>query len=153
MGVFLSYVPPRRHALVERELCLPEAWVEDSARPAAEGIPEEVGFESKPALAQGVLQRTLAAGLKPEWVVGEEIYGRDTTLRRFSEDLHQPYMLTVAANTHVWIGIQQVQRILTSAWVRLSTGRARKARASTTGHAFASTITWACRGGCCFTGA
>ena len=100
VGVFLSYVTPRGHALVGRELYLPEVWTQDAERRRAGGIPEEVSFESKPALTQGMLQRALAAGLKPAWVIGDEVYGRDNTLRRFLEELHQPYVLTVASNTH-----------------------------------------------------
>nr|WP_255651350.1 IS701 family transposase [Corallococcus sp. AS-1-12] len=132
VGVFLSYVTPLGHALVDRELYLPEPWTEDAARRHAGGIPDEVGFESKPALAQGMLQRALGAGLKPAWVVGDEVYGRDNTLRRFLEDLHQPYVLAVASNTHVWRGFYQVkpgdmvQEVPPEVWVRLSAGAGSK---------------------------
>nr|WP_249347744.1 transposase [Corallococcus exiguus] len=64
VGVFLSYVTPLRHALVDWELYLPEPWTEDPARRLAGGIPDKVGFESKPTLAQGMLQRAPVAGLK-----------------------------------------------------------------------------------------
>ncbi|RKH49910.1 IS701 family transposase [Corallococcus sp. AB050B] len=80
VGVFFSYVTPLAHALVDGELYLPEPWTEDAARRQAGGIPDEVGFESKPAMAQGMLQRALGAGLKPAWVVGDEVYGHDSTL-------------------------------------------------------------------------
>ncbi|NOJ79215.1 IS701 family transposase [Myxococcus xanthus] len=132
VGVFLSYATPRGHALVDRELYLPAAWTQDAARRDAGGIPEDVDFESKSALAQGMLQRALASGLKPAWVVGDEVYGRDNTLRRFLEDLRQPYVLTVAANTHVWRGFYQVkpgdmvQLVPPEGWVRLSAGAGSK---------------------------
>ncbi|NNC02379.1 IS701 family transposase [Corallococcus exiguus] len=132
VGVFLSYVTPLGHALVDRELYLPEPWAEDAARRQAGGIPDEVGFEPKPALAQGMLQRALGAGLKPAWVVGDEVYGRDSTLRRFLEDLHQPYVLAVASNTHVWRGFYQVKpgdmvkEVPPEAWARLSAGAGAK---------------------------
>ncbi|NRD50855.1 IS701 family transposase [Corallococcus exiguus] len=132
VGVFLSYVTPLGHALVDRELYLPEPWTEDSVRRHAGGIPDEVGFESKPALAQGMLQRALGAGLKPSWVVGDEVYGRDSTLRRFLEDLHQPYVLAVASNTHAWRGFYQVKpgdmvkEVPPEAWARLSAGAGTK---------------------------
>lgn len=132
VGVFLSYATHRGHALVDRELYLPEAWTQDTTRRRAGGIPDEVSFESKPALAHGMLQRALAAGLKPAWVVGDEVYGRDSTLRRFLEDLHQPYVLAVASNTHVWRGFYQVKpgelvkEVPPEAWVRLSAGAGTK---------------------------
>jgi len=154
VGVFLSYVTPRGHALVDREPYLPEAWTQDAARRRAGGIPDDVSFESKPALAQGMLQRALAAGLKPAWVVGDEVYGRDTTLRRFLEDLHQPYVLTVASNTHVWRGFYQVKpgdmvkQVPPQAWVRLSAGADTKGPRLYDWARMRSTDTWACRGGC-----
>lgn len=132
VGVFLAYVTPLGHALVDRELYLPEEWVEDEARRREAGVPEDVAFESKPALAQGMVQRALAAGLKPAWVVGDEVYGRDGTLRRFLEAMHQPYVLAVAANTHVWRGFYQVKpgdvvkEVPEDAWVRLSAGAGSK---------------------------
>ncbi|WP_404369207.1 IS701 family transposase [Corallococcus coralloides] len=132
VGVFLSYATPLGHALVDRELYLPEPWTEDAARRKAGGIPGEVGFESKPALAQGMLQRALGAGLKPAWVVGDEVYGRDNTLRRFLEDLHQPYVLAVASNTHVWRGFYQVKpgdmahEVPPDTWMCLSVGAGTK---------------------------
>nr|WP_253895222.1 IS701 family transposase [Corallococcus exercitus] len=129
VGVFLSYATPRGHALVDRELYLPQPWTEDAARREAGGIPDEVGFEANPALAQGMLQRALGAGLKLAWVVGDEVYGRDTTLRRFLEDWHQPYVLAVASNTHVWRGFYQVKpgdmvdEVPPEAWVASFRGR------------------------------
>ncbi|AFE04374.1 transposase [Corallococcus coralloides DSM 2259] len=63
---------------------------------------------------------------------GDEVYGRDTTLRRFLEDLHQPYVLAVASNTHVWRGFCQVKpgdmvkEIPPEAWARLSAGAGTK---------------------------
>ncbi|MBJ6766203.1 transposase, partial [Myxococcaceae bacterium JPH2] len=62
VGIFLSYATPRGHALVDRELYLPEAWTQDAERRRTGGVPDEVSFESKPALAQGLLQRALASG-------------------------------------------------------------------------------------------
>ena len=79
-----------------------------------------------------MLQRALSTGLKPAWVVGDEVYGRDGTLRRFLEALHQPYVLAVASNTHVWRGFYQVKpgelvaQVPEVVWVRLSAGAGAK---------------------------
>ncbi|WP_284667859.1 transposase [Myxococcus sp. SDU36] len=61
--------------------CTCPTWATDAARRREAGVPEEVAFESKGALAQGMLQRALASVLKPSWVVGDEVYGRDGPLR------------------------------------------------------------------------
>src|SRR5256885_16054636 len=41
--VFLSYVSARGHALVDKRLYLPPAWIDDPARCRAAGVPEEIG--------------------------------------------------------------------------------------------------------------
>ncbi|WP_434344915.1 transposase [Myxococcus virescens] len=70
----------------------------------------------------------MASGLKPAWVVVDEVYGRDNMLRRILEGLRQPYVVTVAANTHVWQGFCQVkpgdmvQLVPPTGWVHLSAG-------------------------------
>jgi SRSO17 transposase len=51
IGVFLLYAGPRGHALVDRELYLPEGWIDDRPRCREAGIPDQVGFHTKPQLA------------------------------------------------------------------------------------------------------
>lgn len=48
---FLAYRSRLGHALVERELYLPQAWTADRDRCRAAGIAEEVEFASKPQQA------------------------------------------------------------------------------------------------------
>ncbi|SEN23943.1 transposase, IS4 family [Stigmatella aurantiaca] len=108
VGVFMAYVTPQGHTLVDRELYLSQEWMKDSPRRLKAGIPEEVAFHTKPQLAQQMLQRAFDAGLRPSWVVGDEVYGRDGDLRRFLEQRHQRYVLAIASNTYVWSGFRQV---------------------------------------------
>src|SRR5437764_8452319 len=63
VGVFLSYVTARGHALIDRELYLPEEWCADPARRLAAHIPETVRFATKPELGQQMIERSQAAGL------------------------------------------------------------------------------------------
>jgi SRSO17 transposase len=55
--VFLAYVTERGHALIDRELYLPQAWTQDQERCQEAGIPDWVGFQTKPELAQQMLAR------------------------------------------------------------------------------------------------
>lgn len=132
MGVFLAYVTPQGHTLVDRELYLPVEWIEDSTRRLKAGIPEDVTFRTKPQLAQEMLQRAFDAGLKPAWVVGDEVYGRDGELRRFLEQRHQRFALAVASNTYVWSGLTQLKagevlaQVKEQDWTRLSAGTGSK---------------------------
>src|SRR4030081_3158495 len=48
IGTFLAYASRRGHALIDRELYLPESWSADRERWRAAGIPDEVEFTTKP---------------------------------------------------------------------------------------------------------
>lgn len=62
VAVYLTYAGARGHAMIDRELYLPRSWTEDPGRCAAVGVPAEIEFATKPALATGMLSRALAAG-------------------------------------------------------------------------------------------
>jgi SRSO17 transposase len=62
--VFLAYAAPGGVALVDRDLYLPKSWTDDRARCQAAGVPEEVGFQTKPQLGQVMVERALAAGCR-----------------------------------------------------------------------------------------
>src|SRR5216684_10577 len=63
VGVFLSYVTARGHALIDRELYLPEDWCDDPLRRQAAHIPEHLTFQTKPERALQMVQRAQSAGL------------------------------------------------------------------------------------------
>ena len=132
IGVFLAYVTDRGHTLVDRELYLPKDWLEDPKRCRQAGIPREVRFQTKPELARVMFQRAFDAGLRPAWVVGDEVYGRDGELRRFLESHSQPYVLAVASNTYAWRGEAHVtagevlEEVKRPEWTRLSAGAGAK---------------------------
>ncbi|GEL72783.1 hypothetical protein MVI01_45670 [Myxococcus virescens] len=92
-------------------------------------------------------------------MVVDEVYGRDNMLRRILEELRQPYVLTVAANTHVSQGFCQVkpgdmvQLVPPTGWSISQRARGARAHASMTGHECVSTGTWAYRGGFYFVAA
>jgi SRSO17 transposase len=95
LGVFLAYASPKGRAMIDRELYLPERWTDDPARCRAAKVPEEVGFRTKPQLAQLMLERTLDAGVPATWVTADEVYGGSPALRAWLEERHLPYVLAV----------------------------------------------------------
>jgi SRSO17 transposase len=101
--VFLCYASPRGYVLLDRELYLPQDWVEDGPRCQAAGIPKELQFATKPILGKQMLARALEAGLPCGWVAGDEVYGGDNKLRRWLEERHQPFVLAVAADQRLWV--------------------------------------------------
>jgi SRSO17 transposase len=101
VGVFLGYVTPRGHALIDRELYLPKEWCEDQARRQAAGIPETVRFQSKPELARLMLSRLMQAQVKLSWVVADTVYGGHLDLRLFLHEQQLAYVLAVACSEPV----------------------------------------------------
>jgi SRSO17 transposase len=82
LGVFLSYVSARGHALVDKRLYLPPAWSDDPVRCRAAGVPEEIRYQSKAELGLAMLRQAQAAGhLHGCWVTGDDAYGMVPTLR------------------------------------------------------------------------
>src|SRR5712664_4975883 len=127
IGVFLLYASSEASAFLDRELYLPEEWTTDRVRCREAGIPDAVGFATKGTLAQRMLQRTFAAGVRAAWVVGATVYGSDE-LRTWLEGQQQPYVLAVAETHPVWIDGQARPAGLVAAllpdgaWVPLSAG-------------------------------
>jgi SRSO17 transposase len=136
VGVFLCYASEKGSAFIDRALYLPKEWAEDEERRAEAGVPEEVGFATKPKLARGMLERTLEAGVPATWVSGDTIYGSDRRLRMFLEGRGQSFVLAVKSDEPLWTleerGPGQVRakelarRIPASEWVRLSAGQGAK---------------------------
>jgi SRSO17 transposase len=132
IGVFLAYTSPSGRAFLDRELYLPEGWAADWARRQEAGVPEEVEFATKPALARRMLERALDAGAPAGWVTGDEVYGGDRQLRRWLEEREVPYVLAVKRTEPLWAararGPAQVPAaelaaaVPAHAWHRLSAG-------------------------------
>jgi SRSO17 transposase len=132
VGVFLTYASRRGRALVDRELYLPKEWAADAARRAEAHVPEQVGFQTKPQLAQQMLARALDAQVPAGWVSADEVYGGDARLRAFLEDHDLAYVLAVKATQPLWAtsehgpaevpARQLLARLPARAWQRLSAG-------------------------------
>ncbi|MBN1204187.1 MAG: transposase [Myxococcaceae bacterium] len=96
--MFLAYCTERGHTLIDRELYVPEHWFAEPERCREAGPGQEVLFRTKPELARQMLERALEGGLRPSWVVGDEVYGRDPKLRGVLEEKRPPYVLGAASN-------------------------------------------------------
>jgi SRSO17 transposase len=92
------YASNAGHALIDRELYLPQSWIKDPDRCRTAGIPDQVGFATKPHLATAMLGRALDAGVPAAWVVGDEVYGADPGLRAELEARGIGYVLAVACD-------------------------------------------------------
>lgn len=133
VGVFLAYVSPQGHSLIDRRLYLPQSWCNDPDKRAKAGVPEHVEFATKPQLAKQMLKAGFEAGLRPGWLVADEVYGNDGKFWWWLEqDYQQPYLLTVASSHSVLIDDQEhrvkalAQALPSEQWQRLSCGNGTK---------------------------
>jgi SRSO17 transposase len=81
VAVSLSVADDRASLPVAYRLYLPETWAEDPERRARAGVPEEVGFETKTAIALGQIRRALEDGVPRGIVLGDAGYGDETEFR------------------------------------------------------------------------
>jgi SRSO17 transposase len=85
LAVFLAYASRKGRTMIDRELYLPESWTDDPERCRAARVPEQVGFQTKPQLAQLMVERALDDGVPAAWVTADEVYGGSPALRGWLE--------------------------------------------------------------------
>jgi SRSO17 transposase len=129
IGTFLAYASPRGHALIDRELYVPESWTADRARCQGAGIPDEVEFATKPRQAMAMLGRAIDAGVAFAWVTADEAYGQVKYLRVWLEQHDAPYVLATKCNDTLITsdaGERRAEELISElparAWRRLSVG-------------------------------
>ena len=128
VGTFLAYASSYGHALIDRELYLPQSWAEDRDRRRAAGIPEEAGFATKPRQAQAMIARAIAANVPFSWFTADEVYGQAKWLQAWLEEHNVSYVLAVRRSDTLTTsaGEQRADALITAlapqAWQRISAG-------------------------------
>lgn len=129
VGVFLTYAGARGRALVDRELYLPRSWTTDRDRCRDAGIPERVGFATKPALGLAMLGRAQDAGVLTGWVTADEVYGQNPGFRRWLTAHQVPFVLATRSDDtvpgpggHRRLARSWATEVAPTAWERRSAG-------------------------------
>jgi SRSO17 transposase len=135
VAVYLTYATTAGHGVIDRELYLPQGWIDDPARLKAAGVPDQVGFQTKPELARVMLQRALEAGVPAGWVTADAVYGGSPTLRGWLEGRQLPYVLAVKptepltpASGPSTPAARLAEHIPPACWLRISAGQGAKGR-------------------------
>jgi len=102
VAVSLSVTTKTASLPVAWRLYLPESWAEDPERREQVGVPEEVSFETKPAIALKQISEAVEEGIPTAPVLGDVGYGNDTQFREGVTALGLFYVLGVQASTTVW---------------------------------------------------
>jgi SRSO17 transposase len=132
VAVYLVYASDAGHAVIDRELYLPRSWTDDPERCRAAGVPDQVGFATKPALATKMITRALDAGVPAAWVAGDEVYGANPGLRAALQARGIGYVLAVACDHPVGFGGAShradslLRRVPARAWQQVSCGKGAK---------------------------
>jgi SRSO17 transposase len=129
VGTFLAYASARGHALIDRQLYLPQSWIEDRDRCRAAGIPDEVEFTTKPRQAQVMIGRAIDAGVPFAWFTADEAYGQAKYLRVWLEERDVFHVLAIRCSDTLittTAGEQRADALIAAlpprAWRRLSVG-------------------------------
>jgi SRSO17 transposase len=102
VAVTLSVANEAASLPVAYRLYLPETWAGDPARRAMAGVPEEIGFATKPEIALGQVRQALADGVPPGVVVTDAGYGNDTDFRDGVTGLGLSYVAGIQGTTTLW---------------------------------------------------
>lgn len=84
------------------QLYLPKDWTQDAVRRKRAGVPEAIGFATKPRIALQQIRWAVAAGLPPGVVLMDPGYGHDGSLREALTALGVTYVAGVQSSATVW---------------------------------------------------
>src|SRR3954462_6252032 len=93
---------------IAARLYLPEAWAHDAERRAKAGVPLDVAFQPKPAIALEQIRAAHGAGVPPGIVLADEVYGSTATFRRGVAALGLDY--AVAGRAAIEVGPPRHER-------------------------------------------
>jgi SRSO17 transposase len=102
VAVTLSLANDHASLPVACRLYLPEVWADDPVRCAHAGVPADVAFQTKPAIALDQIRAAVAADLPRGLVLSDAGYGNDTRFRDEVSALGLLYALGILSSTRVW---------------------------------------------------
>jgi SRSO17 transposase len=102
VAVSLSVTTQTASLPVAWRLYLPESWAQDPERREQAGVPEEIRFATKPAIALEQIRGAVEEGIPTAPVLGDAGYGNDTQFREGVTALRLLYVLGVSSSTTVW---------------------------------------------------
>ena len=103
VAVNLGYVAGEFHALIARDLYLPEEWLADRVRRKGARIPAELVFRKKPVIAIAQIDRALANGVPLKWIIADELYGRGKDFRNALSERELSYVVEIPCSLRGWL--------------------------------------------------
>jgi len=84
------------------QLYLPKDWAEDDDRRKKAGVPDDVGFLTKPGIALQQLKNAKEQGISPGVVLADPAYGTDTQFRSEITKMGMEYAVGVRSDVSIW---------------------------------------------------
>jgi len=105
VGVYLGYASRKGYSLMEGQLFMPDEWFEEphAERRQACGVPEDLGYKTKPEIGLELLQKAEKRGSLPfSWVAADELYGDSPAFRDGVAELGKWYFTEIKSTTPIW---------------------------------------------------
>jgi SRSO17 transposase len=102
VSVQLGYAAGDFHTLLDGDLYLPEKSWDNPVRRRQAGIPDDVVYRPKWVIAEELLERALANGMRFAWLTFDEGYGGKPPFLRSLEAMGQNYVAEIPVNTRGW---------------------------------------------------
>jgi SRSO17 transposase len=102
VAVSLSVATHQASLPIQWRLYLPESWASDRRRRKSTGVPEEISFQTKPAIALGQIRQAVEQGVPRAPVLADSAYGNETRFREGITELKLQYAVGVHENMTVW---------------------------------------------------
>lgn len=102
VAVSLSVTTAQASLPIAWRLYLPESWASDRERRKATGVPDEILFQTKPAIALAQIRRAVEQQVPTAPILADSAYGNDTRFREGITELGLPYVVGVHENMTVW---------------------------------------------------
>lgn len=102
VAVSLSVATHHASLPIAFRLYLPESWANDRDRRKEAGIPDEISFQTKPAIALAQIRQAVAQGVSRAPVLADSAYGHETRFRAGVTELDLKYVVGVHENMTVW---------------------------------------------------
>ena len=103
VAVTLSIANHAASLPVAYRLYLPQEWAADPLRRDKAGVPEPIGFATKPEIALDQIRAACTAGIPRGTVLMDAGYGSDTKLRTELTALGLAYVAGIQPHTTVWL--------------------------------------------------
>src|SRR5229473_5363070 len=102
VAVSLSLSTEQASLPIAWRLYLPEVWAKDGKRRKKAGVPAEIRFQTKPAIALQQIRTALKREIPVGVVLADAAYGTDTKFREELSDLGLLYVVGIMSSVTVW---------------------------------------------------